>query len=183
MKQLLAICLILVFAVAAYAGNNPQVYAYISFDPAGDPLQNAVSPEPYTTVNAYICLGCIEGGMTVISFMLNDVLTDYPGVMGTQAFVNLLPGNLAIGLPFGDPADPGGPGDGVTVASTECMLMDPVIVGYGSYFYLGGACCISILDHGNVTWARWVVDCQDPGVVDLYCLAGHGSIGGGVPRW
>jgi len=180
MKQLLAVCLILVFAVAAYAGNNPQVYAYISFDPAGDPLQNAVSPAPYTTVDAYICLGCVEGGMTVMSFKLNDAMTECPGVIATQAFVNLLPGNLAIGNPFGDLVEPGSSNDGVTVASTECMLMDPVIVGYGSYFYLGGACCISILDHGKVEWARWVVDCQDPGVVDLYCLAGHGSIGGGA---
>jgi hypothetical protein len=34
--------------------------------------------------------------------------------------------------------------------------------------------CIKIVDH--VDYARWVVDCQDPGVEDLYCLAGHGTI-------
>jgi hypothetical protein len=52
-----------------------------------------------------------------------------------------------------------------------------VVVGYGSYFYLGGACCIEILDHAE--YPRWVVDCADPGQVDLYCLEGHGIIAGG----
>ena len=108
--------------------------------------------------------------MTVVSFGLNSVTTDpmngCPGVFATQSFVNLLPGGLAIGDPFAD---------GVTVASTECMLMDPVIVGYGTYFYLGGDCCIKIVDHAE--YPRWVVDCQEPGVEDYYCLAGHGTIG------
>ncbi|MBE9505306.1 MAG: hypothetical protein IMY84_00690 [Chloroflexi bacterium] len=169
MKQLLAVCLVLVFAVTAFAGDNPQVYAYISFDPAGDEAQNAVSPTPYTTVDGYVCLGCIQGGMTTLSFRLNDVVSGCPGVMATQAFVNLLPGGLMIGDPFAG---------GATIASTMCMIMDPVVVGYGSYFYLGGACCIEILDH--VDYPRWVVDCQDPGQVDLYCLQGHGIVAGGT---
>ncbi|MCK4511439.1 hypothetical protein KAW64_06865, partial [bacterium] len=71
MRTLLAILVIAVMAVAATAGDNPQVYAYISFDPAGDEAQNAVSPTPYTTVDGYVCLGCIQGGMTTLSFRLN----------------------------------------------------------------------------------------------------------------
>ncbi len=168
MKQLLAICLVLVLAVTAVAGDNPQVYAYISFDPAGDPEQNAVTPAPYSAVHAYVCLGCIEGGMTVISFGLTNAVAECPGVMATQAFVNLLPGSLApIGYPFLS---------GVTVGSSQCMTTNPVIVGYGTYFYLGGHCCIEIRDHAN--HPRRVSDCQDPDQVDLYCLAGHGAVGG-----
>ena len=170
MKQILAMCLVLVFAVTASAGLNPQVNGYITFDPAGDPLMNAVAPAPYTTVNAYFALGCVEGGMTVVSFLLNSAMADCPGVIATQSFVNLMPGGLAIGDAFTAP--------GITIASTECMTMDPVIVGYGTYFYLGGACSIELLDH--VDYPRWVVDCQEPGVVDFYCLAGHGSVGGAV---
>ena len=168
MKTLLAILVIAALAVTATAGDNPQVNAYISFDPAGDPLQNAVSPAT-GIVNAYFCLGCVEGGMTVVSFRLNDAVATYPGVVVTQGFVNLLPGDLAIGNPFVG---------GVTIASTDCMVTDPVIVGYSSYYYIAGAACIEILDHD--TYARWVVDCQDPGVEDYYCMAGHGSIGGGL---
>jgi hypothetical protein len=169
MKTLLAILVVAAMATTAMAGENPQVYAYISFDPAGDEAMNAVAPGQYTTVNAYLCLGCIEGGMTTISFLLNNAMAACPGVMATQSFVNLMPGNLAIGDAFAG---------GITIASTECMTMDPVIVGYGTYFYLGGACCIEILDHAD--YPRWVVDCQEPGQVDFYCLKGHGSVGGAV---
>jgi len=170
MKQLLAVCLILVFAMTATAGLNPQVYAYISFDSTGDPGATAVQPAPYSTVDAYLCLSCVEEGMTTISFGLNNAMAECPGVMATQSFVNLMPGNLMIGDPFD--------GIGATIASTECMVMDPVIVGYGTYFYLGGACCIEIRDHAD--YPRWVVDCQDPGQVDYYCVMGHGSVAGGV---
>jgi hypothetical protein len=169
MRNLLAILTVVALAVTATAGMNPQVNAYISFDPAGDPLVNAVAPAAFTTVSAYVTLGCVEGGMTTISFMINDVTAQCPGVMATKAFVNLLPGNLAIGDAFVG---------GITLASTECMAMDPVVVGRVDCFYLGGACCIQILDHAD--YPRWVVDCQDPGVVDYYCLAGHGSVGGAV---
>ena len=169
MKTLLAILVVAAMAVTATAGENPQVYAYISFDPAGDPEAHTVAPAMFTTVDAYVCLACIEGGVTVVSFGLNNVLADYPGVIATQAFVNLLPGGLAIGDAFAG---------GVTVASTECMMSDPVIVGYGSYFYMGNGptdACIKLVDH--VDYPRWVVDCQEPGVEDLYCVAGFGTIG------
>lgn len=169
MKSLLAILAIVAFAVPAFAGGNPDVYAYISFDPAGDPGQTAVTPAPYTTVNAYVCLADIVEGMTTVSFGLNNAMAQCPGVMATQAFTNLLPGNLAIGDAFAG---------GITLASTECMTMDPVVVGYGSYFYLGGACCIEILDHTE--YPRWVVDCAEPGQVDLYCLEGHGIVADGT---
>jgi hypothetical protein len=169
MRTLLVILAVVALAVTATAGTNPQVNAYISFDPAGDPLQNAVAPAPYTTVSAYFCLGCVEGGMTVVSVLFNDVVVECPGVMATKAYVNLLPGDLAIGNAFVG---------GITAASTQCMMMDPVVAGRIDCFYLGGACCIQILDHAD--YPRWVVDCQDPGVVDYYCLAGHGSVGGAV---
>jgi len=170
MRLFVALLMVAAMAAPAFAGDNPQVYAYISFDPAGDETMNAVAPAAFTTVDAYFCLGCIDGGMTTVSFALNDAVAGCPGVMATQSFVNLMPGGLAIGDPFD--------GVGTTIASTECMTMDPVIVGYGTYFYLGGACCIEIVDHAE--YPRWVVDCQEPGVVDYYCLAGHGSVGDAV---
>jgi hypothetical protein len=169
MRAIAIAALICLVAAPAFAGDNPNVKAYISFDPAGDETQNAVMPTPYTTVNAYFCLGSIDGGMTVVSFLLNNAMAECPGVMATQAFVNLMPGGLAIGDPFAG---------GVTIASTECMTMDPVVVGYGTYFYLGGECCIQILDH--LDYPRWVVDCNEPGLVDYYCVLGHGSVGGAI---
>jgi hypothetical protein len=167
MRTLAIAALICLIAAPAFAGDNPNVRAYISFDPAGDPEVNTTAPAAYTTVNAYLCLDNIEGGMTTLSFRLNDAMTECPGVMATQSFVNMLPGNLMIGDPFD--------AVGATVASTECMTSNPVIVGYGTYFYLGGDCCIQLLDHAD--YARWVVDCNEPGLVDYYCVLTHGAVG------
>ena len=170
MRSLLAILVIVAFAVPAFAGGNPDVYAYISFDPAGDEAQAAVAGvAPYTTVSAYVCLGNVVGGMTTVSFGINDIMVQCPGVMATQAFVNLLPGNLAIGNAFVG---------GVTLASTECMTGPVVVVGRVDCFYMGGACCFEILDH--IDYPRWVVDCDDPGLVDYYCLKYHGTVDDGM---
>jgi hypothetical protein len=169
MKTLLAILLGAARAVTAGAqGLNPNVYAYISFDPAGDETATQIAGAPYTTVSAYVCLGMVEGGMTTVSFMLNDVMVQCPGVMATKAFVPLLPGGLTIGDAFVAP--------GITCASTDCMT-GTVIVGRIDCFFLGGDCCFEILDH--VEYPRWVVDCQEPGQVDLYCVKSHGIVGAG----
>ena len=172
-----ALALCLVAALCALAAANPTAgdWTYVSFDPLGDPNQNEVTAAQFTTINAYIVgsfgdLG--YDGWTVISFRLNDVLVDCPGVMGTQTFVNLMPGGLAIGNPFD--------AVGVTIASTECLPGEPpFVIGYSSYFYLGGSCTISILDHGE--YPRWVVDCQDPGQVFYYEPMGEGYVNGGSP--
>jgi hypothetical protein len=168
MRQFLIASLLICLAATAFAGDNPDVYAYISFDPAGDEEQNTGSPTPYTATSVYVCLGGVVGGMTTVSFGINNITAQCPGVFGTQAFTNLLPGNLAIGDAFAG---------GVTVASTECMPGPVVVIGSVDGFYLGGDCCIEILDHSE--YPRWVVDCQDPGVVDFYCLKYHGVIGAG----
>jgi hypothetical protein len=171
MRVTLIAILTLAVATVAFAGQNPQITGYISFDPAGSDSVNMVSPPINTIVNAYVCLGCIGDGMTTISFRMNNALATCPGVMVTQSFVNLMPGNLMIGDPFDSV--------GATIASTECMTMDPVIVGYATYFYLGGECVIELLDHAD--YPRWIVDCQEPGQVDFYCLGGNGGVGGAIP--
>jgi hypothetical protein len=163
MRTALALLLIGLLAAAAVAGTNPNVRAYIDFDPPT--YTHCTVPAPYTTVDAYFMLDCIPGGVTTASFRLNDALAECPGVVATQAFTNLLPGNLMIGDPFDC---------GATVAATECMYDDPLVVGYASYFYLGGDCCIQLLDHCD--YPRWVVDCQNPGQVDYYCVLSHGEI-------
>jgi len=174
MRNVLVAIMIFALTGVAMSGDNPQAWAYISFDASGDFEANAVTPSPYSTVDAYFCIGCSTGGMTTVSFRLNNAMADCPNTgtsgIATQSFVNLMPGNLAIGDAFDE--------TGITIASTECMLMDPIIVGYGTYFYLGGDCTIEVLDHAD--YPRWVVDCNDPGQVDYYCVAGNGSIGAGV---
>ena len=174
----------------AQVGDNPEVKIFIHVTDDADPpvvptdnatVVNEFSPAPYTNVRAYVGLTDLTTGFTVISFRLNDAMVDCADVMATQAFVNLMPGGLAIGNAFGDPGNPGSGTDGITIASTECLLAPFQLIGYATYFYLGGECQIEILDHGYTEYARWVVDCQEPGVVNLYCVWLNGGVGGATP--
>jgi len=162
MRIFLALTMVAALAVTAFAGGNPDVKGYIDFDPPN--MVHAVTPTAYTTVNAYICFTDLAMGLTSASFMVTDVMTVCPGSFAPPSFVNLLPGDLAIGNVF----------TGITVASTGCEPAPTVCVGYVSLFYLGGSCCIELLDHPE--YPRWVTDCNDPADIDFYCVLAHGSI-------
>lgn len=180
MRNALIVAMILAaVAVTAGAGLNPDVYAYITFDAAGDETGGTVDgiivePGGAGPVAAYVCLGDVAGGMTVVSFLLKNVLEGCPGVMVTQSFTSLLPGGMTIGAPF-DNVPPGN--TGISCASTEC-LSGTVVVGMIECYYLGGSCCMEILDH--LEYPRWVVDCQAPPARDYYCLKYHGIVYDGV---
>jgi hypothetical protein len=165
MRLALVIALSVAFAAPAFAGGNPDVMGYISFDENGGEVFS-VTPAAYTTVNAYICFTGLEMGLTSASFKVTDVMTVCPGVFAPPSFVNLLPGDLAIGNVF----------TGIVVASTGCEAPPTVVVGYVSLFYLGGSCCIELQDHPE--YPRWVTDCNDPAQIDYYCIRSHGSIAG-----
>jgi hypothetical protein len=176
MRYALIAGLVLALSVAAFGGGNPCVRAYIDFDPPNK--VHEIVPTAYTTIRAYVCFDCLDLGLTVVVFMLSDPSVDYPGVVSPPSFTSLLPGGLFIGDAFDG---------GIQVASTECVGDGGyVCAGYAEMFYLGGACCLNILDHPGGTpgnpWARWVVDCAQPfGEVDLYCVLSNGSIGDPAP--
>ena len=155
--------LVLLVASLALAGGNPDVKGYIDFDPPNRVHQ--MTPEPYTAVQAYVCFGDLEMGLTGACFRINDVLSEYPDAIAVAGFVTPLDGIVA--------------GDiftGITVTSTQCEPPPDVCVGYVEMFYLGGECCVELLDHPE--YPRWVIDCNDPPQVDYYCVLSHGSIGG-----
>jgi hypothetical protein len=164
MKRLLIVGLVMLVACSAFAAGNPNVTAYIDFDPPNQ--VHAYMPAPYETFNAYICFGGIDMGLTSASFMVTNVTTACPGVFAPPSFTNILPGDLAIGNIF----------TGITIASTGCEAGPDVCVGYLTLFYIGGSCCIEILDHPD--YPRWITDCNDPAQVDYYCLLSNGSVGG-----
>ena len=173
MKYLLTAGLVLALAVTAFAGQNPEVYAYITTDADGSEASATVPAGP-GPISVYFCLGnisTVEGeGMTVVSFLLADPVATCPGVTVTGAFTAMLPGALTIGTPFAAP--------GATISATECVPGPNVIVGSIDCYYLGGACCFQILYHAD--YPGWVVDCNTIGEVDYYCVKFHGSIGGAV---
>jgi hypothetical protein len=164
MRIFLALFMVAALAATAFAGGNPNVKGYISFDPAS-PVHE-VTPAPYTTINAYICFTDLEMGLTSASFMVTDVATVCPGVFAPPSFINLI-SDVAIGNVF----------TGITVASTGCEPPPTCCVGYVSLFYLaGGSCCIELLPHPD--YPLWVTDCNDPALVDYYCVLSHGSVAG-----
>lgn len=170
MKRMLVVGLVLAVACTAMAGGNPNVKGYISFDAAGA-LMHDITPTPFVAFDAYVCFTDVEMGLTTVSFMLSDPTVTCPGAFAPPSFTNLLPGNLAIGAW----------NTGVTLASTDCMTGPTVVVGKLNLFPLGAGCCLELLDHPD--YPRWVVDCNDPGLVDYYCVIAHGNIGGvGCPE-
>jgi len=142
----------------------PPPFIYIDFDPPY--CVNWCQPAPYQEITAYVCLQHMGDGMTAVSFKLSDPMVNCPGVFDSAEFTSLLPGGIAIGDVF----------TGITLTSTECVSGWSLCVGYLSLYYLGGACCLEILDHPE--YPRWVVDCQEPGEVEYYCVWANGSIGG-----
>ena len=164
MRTFLTVLMVAAIAVPALAGGNPNVVAYIDFDPPN--RIHAVDPAPYSTFNAYVCFGDLDMGLTSASFAIQDPLVSCPGAFAPPSFTNTLPGDLAIGNIW----------TGITLSSTGCEDPPEVCVGYLTLFYLGVPCCIEILDHPD--YPRWITDCNDPAQVDFYCLSSHGSIGG-----
>lgn len=159
-----AIAVLLVLAGAFAASANPIVaeWFYVDFDPPN--YVHRADPDVYTSFSGYFMLdltNSAETGFTTISFRV-----DYgAGMTSPPAFVNLLPGNLAIGTIE----------EGITLASTECITTFPAAVGRLDMFYLGTPGDIVILDHPD--YPRWVVDCQDPGQVFVYCVYSNGGVG------
>ena len=156
MKRMLLTALILAVAIPAFAGGNPYITAYVTFD--GGVEVPRVDPAAYSAGDVFICLKDIDAGFTTVSFA---VAID-AGVSAPAAWTSLLPGGLAIG----DYAT------GITLSSTECMTGEFVCLASGAMFYLGVPGTVSILDHPD--YPRWVVDCNDE--VDFYCLANNGGV-------
>jgi hypothetical protein len=166
MNRLVITGLVLALACTAWAGGNPDVRCYIDFDPPN--YVHAVTPEPYETIEAYVCLDRLGEGMTSVSLCIDNPDEGCPGCFASAAWFKLLPGDFGGNPPWSP--------DGFTVVSVQCMTDSVTLVGKIILFYLGGECCIRLLDHPN--YPRWVADCGDPTEFDEYCVLAHGSIGG-----
>lgn len=94
MNRLLTLGLAVVLAGVAHAGGNPDVRIYVDFDPPN--YAHSISPEPYTTVEAYICLDNLGIGFDSVSLGLTDLSAEYPGSCVSPSITYLLPGQLPL---------------------------------------------------------------------------------------
>jgi hypothetical protein len=168
MRALTLSLLLVLLSTFAFANPSLPEDIYISFDSSGARVYE-ITPPAYSTVSAYVVVDMSWTGMnglTTVSFKLSDPREDFPGSFMTAQFINLLPGGLAIGAW----------NEGITCASTECMSW-PVVIGRLDCFYLGGPASICIEPHPDYPY--WVVDCNEPGLVQYYVDPVSGRISGG----
>ncbi len=170
MKYIGIAILTLALSVSAFAGGNPSVQCYVSFDQSGaGAAVHDYTMTQYVGFNAYFCFHELDMGLTVVTFMINNPSVEYPGLFASQSFTNLL--DIIVGDPY----------TGMSLASTTCRTGGEgvvVVVGYLNLFPTAvGEACVNMLD--DPAFPRWVVDCTLPnGEVDLYCVLQNGSIGG-----
>ena len=166
MRTILALLMVVALCVPAFAGGNPSVKTYVSFDQTGaGGLVHQHDMVQYVGFNAYFCFTELDSGVTTVVFRINNPQAEYPGLFASQSFTNLL--DVIIGDPY----------TGMSLASTTCRPGPVVVVGYLNLFPIAvGDCCVTILDDPD--FPRWVVDCGDPADVDFYCVIENGTIGG-----
>ena len=169
MKRMLIVGMVLAVASMAFAGGNPNVQIYISFDQENPgALVHEYTMVPYTYFSAYICVTELDMGFTGVSFALTNVDSLYPGMFQFPPVFST-PFETQVGNVY----------TGISVATGTCRDEEVVIAGeLGMFPVVAGDICIEIKDYP--AFPRWVVDCTQPyGEVDFYCVLAHGTIGAG----
>jgi hypothetical protein len=163
---------VLAVASTAFAGENPSVRAFYTFDQGGyvhsDP--DAVTS---TQVLGYLCFDCLGdygqgGGLTGVSLVLDF---QCGGFVAGGADVTVFHPSAQTVI--------GGPDDvtnGWVIAAPECVVPGPtgfICVAMVPWFYTGPAGDVLILP--NPVDGQATVDCNND--LDLFCVLSHGAIG------
>ena len=169
MRYIVSVLLVLALTVPAFAGGNPDVQIYISFDQTGaGGLVHEYTMIPYTYFTAYVCVTELGDGFTGVTFKLTDLDTENPGMFQFAP---------VFSTPFETQA--GDVYTGISVNTGDCRTEDVVVVGQLSMLpNTAGDICLEIKDYP--AFPRWVVDCTQPnGELDFYSIIAHGTIGAG----
>jgi hypothetical protein len=164
MRSLFIGVLALVFAVSAFAGENPDIRIYLDADPNNH--LHEIHPLASETFDVYVCLDCFGpgGGTRGTAFLIERT---FQGFKLSQT-------SLLGGLDFGDAEV-----DGWTLAAgADCVYPDAdgvVCVGVIQYLYLGVPGYAKILPHPGT--GNEVLDCNFES--DYYCV--HANLGVSEP--
>jgi hypothetical protein len=167
MKSALIALMVLALAVPAFAGENPNVRAFVSFTGA--------CPDPYvhytaTTsglVDCYLVLDCLGGGVRTVSLTWTT-----SGFGMAFAPTYLLPDAQVIG-------GPDNPADGWVIASPECTYENEcgVVVVLNQPYFVSAAGTIEL--GANPVDGKMVVDCNFD--ADFFCVFQNGGLGMTAP--
>jgi len=172
MRVLLVTIVAVLTAATAFAGQNPDIRAFVTMDPAAyvhsDP--DAVGS---TIVNVYLCFDTFGtgGGLTGVSLTLDFECSGF--VAGSADVSVFHPSAQTV---IGAPDDVV---NGWVVAAPECVFPGGsgiVCVGMVPWFYQGSPGDILILE-GSEGFAS--VDCNND--IDLFTVLSNGAIGQEVP--
>lgn len=168
MKVLIAL-MVLALAVPAVAGMNPDVRAFVTYDPADYGFCSY--PAGGSIATFYLAFDCFGegGGLTGVSFVV-DVTAS--GFTAGAADVTIFHPDAQTVI--------GGPDNltqGWVIAAPECVLPDPVtgiiVVAAVPWYYLGTPGDILIL--ANPVDGKATVDCNND--LDFFCVLSHGGMG------
>ena len=167
MRTVLAVLLTAALASTALAGGNPEVRAYITFD-QGDYVHrlDIAGSQPVT---CYLMMDCLVGGTTGMSFYIT--LTPE---MHTPGFEGYTKPSGWLELPYGSGSFWSAEGITFVTGSAGCITDEPVLVATITMFASGTPGDITISDH--TIYTREVTDCNEPALVDAYCVLSHGAI-------
>ncbi|MBD3348671.1 MAG: hypothetical protein GF400_05700 [Candidatus Eisenbacteria bacterium] len=173
MKFALIGLMVLAMSLTAFAGENPNVRAFVTMDPAG--YVHTAMPASGDIVNTYLCFDCFgdpgvegDGGLTGISLVL-----DYTcgGFTAGSADVTIFHPSAQTVV--------GGPDDlanGWVIAAPECVVPGPsdiICVAMVPWYYLDPAGDILILP--SPADGKATVDCNND--LDVFCVFSHGALG------
>jgi hypothetical protein len=166
MKVLIAL-MVLAIAVPAFAGTNPNIRAFVTFDPAD--YVHSTYPAP-GFVPTYICVDCFGegGGLTGFSAIVRNT---WGGFVGGSADVTIFHPNAQTVIGAPDNVT-----DGWVVAAPECVLPGPegiICIANIPYYYLGTPG--EVLIEASPVDGKATVDCNND--LDFFCVLSNGGVG------
>ena len=138
MKTLIIALAMLVMAVPAFAGENPNLGIYLDLDTATPMGDNEVCPNPNETMDVYVCFDRLGdgGGLLGAAFMFDRTFGGF----------KLVQSNLLGGLDFGDvEADGWALTSGASAAYPDANGV--IVAAMCQYLYLGTPGTITIMPH------------------------------------
>ena len=164
MRTFLALLMVLAVAVPALAGDNPQVRAYIDFDPPNY-VHRHDTVAPYEQVHAFLMVDCIPGGSTGISAEVQI----QAGLSIMSSYV------LRAGMLEDTPGALITPG-GVTLAGS-CDMSDPQWLADITLLVPSDVTAGTVMIVDSTVYPREHTDCHLPfATVDPYCVLSHGGV-------